>query len=66
MSRLIAWDQIKDQYSDILVLGNGASVSVHKGFNYKSLKDEAVRNGWLGPNVSKVFDDLRTDDFELV
>ncbi|MGO8878499.1 MAG: DUF4917 family protein [Desulfomonilaceae bacterium] len=66
MSHLIAWDQIKDQYSDILVLGNGASIAVHKGFNYKSLKDEAVKNGWLGPNVSKVFDHFKTDDFELV
>ncbi|MCL5123965.1 MAG: DUF4917 family protein [Deltaproteobacteria bacterium] len=66
MARLVAWDQIKDQYSDILVLGNGASVAVHKGFNYKSLKDEAAKNGWLSTNVSKVFDHLRTDDFELV
>lgn len=66
MSRLIPWDQIKDQYSDVLVLGNGASVAAAKGFKYQSLLEVAKENGWLSQNVSKVFDHLRTDDFELV
>lgn len=60
------WDQIKPQHSDILILGNGASVSVHEGFKYQSLKEEAKKNGWLTDNVLKVFEHLKTDDFEMV
>jgi len=66
MSSLTPWNQIKDQYTQILVLGNGASLAVDKVFNYRSLKEVAERNHWITQNISKVFNYLKTEDFELV
>jgi hypothetical protein len=66
MSRLKPWDQIKDQYSDILVLGNGASVAVDKVFDYRSLKELAVSKRRITPDLETIFRLLDTEDFELV
>lgn len=80
--KLSDWQDISKNFSDTLVLGNGASVAVHEKFHYSSLKEEARERGYLsvadgnggdsdthasGPvNAEGVFELLKTDDFEVV
>lgn len=65
MSTLTPWNHIKDLYTQILVLGNGASIAVDKVFNYQSLKNVAEKSHLLTQNICKVFDYLKTEDFLL-
>ena len=49
-----------------LLLGNGFSRSLHDGFKYGSLKEEAEAAGLIGDEVQNLFDRLGTVDFEKV
>lgn len=49
-----------------LLLGNGFSRSLHDGFKYGSLKQEAEAAGLIGDEVRQLFDRLGTVDFEMV
>ncbi len=62
-----AWSEIQDDFSDTLLLGNGASIAVHQGFRYDSLYQEAVKHNKLGDAaaVFKAFGE-EVHDFELV
>lgn len=60
------WSDISDQFSDNLLLGNGASIAVDERFKYSSLKEHAIDNGLVTEDVQSLFDFFRTDDFELV
>jgi hypothetical protein len=60
------WSEISDQFSDNLLLGNGASIAVDDRFKYRSLKEHAIENGLFRKDVQSLFDFFRTDDFELV
>ena len=64
--KLQEWWDIQDDFGDTLVLGNGASVAVHEGFEYRSLRKTAEKEGFLSEQVREVFEQLGTDDFELV
>jgi hypothetical protein len=66
LPELYAWDDIADRFKDTLVLGNGASMAVHRGFGYESLREVAYDEGFITPAVQQVFDHLDTRDFELV
>lgn len=66
MPKLHDWGDIADEFRETLLLGNGASMAVHKGFGYGSLREVAVREGFITPAVQEVFDHLGTEDFELV
>ena len=78
MSKVRQWCEIADDFRDTLVLGNGASVAVHSGFRYGSLKEEAKDRGFLTLDgdqeaegtdifdVEEMFRLLGTEDFELV
>nr|WP_231489694.1 DUF4917 family protein [Halomonas saliphila] len=60
------WSEIADQFTDNLLLGNGASIAVDDRFRYRSLKEHAIENGLFTKDVRSLFDFFRTDDFELV
>jgi hypothetical protein len=60
------WTDIAGEFSDGLVLGNGASIALEPRFSYKSLHGEAQRLGLITDDVQKVFDYLDTSDFEFV
>lgn len=60
------WNDIKDGYGGAILLGNGASISVHADFSYGSLKQHATDNGLLTEDVQSVFNFFHTDDFELI
>lgn len=61
------WSEIQGDFSDTLLLGNGASIAVHQGFRYDSLYQEAVKRNKLGDAaaVFKAFGE-EVHDFELV
>jgi hypothetical protein len=60
------WDDIKQHYEHgCLLLGNGASIAMHTGFMYSSLRAAAQERGFL-EEAGQVFDVFETGDFELV
>jgi hypothetical protein len=60
------WADIKEDYCDSILLGNGASISIDSVFSYSSLREHAIGNGLLQNNVESLFDYFKTDDFELI
>lgn len=60
------WKEIEDKFKEGIVLGNGSSIAIDRRFSYSSLFQHAEENGLLTGNVGKIFDHLRTQDFELV
>lgn len=60
------WEEIKDEFQDGLLLGNGASIAIHAGFDYRSLYQAAQENGHLPDAVAQVFASFGVNDFELV
>lgn len=66
MPRIQEWNDIKVNFQDGLLVGNGASIAVHPGFAYKSLYSEARRIGHIAGRVVQIFENFETDDFELV
>lgn len=66
MQKLHNWEDIADNFQDALLLGNGASIAVHGGFRYDSLREAAEKCGFITSAVQEVFDHLDTEDFELV
>lgn len=66
MTEIVQWQTIRDRFSDGLLLGNGASINVHPGFDYESLHKKAVELGYVNEAVSNVFNSFGTTDFELV
>lgn len=66
MPEIVQWGDIRDQYTDSLLLGNGASMAVHPQFGYGSLFDRAQEIGHITPAVAGIFDRFGVNDFELV
>ena len=64
--QILNWSDIADNYSDSILLGNGASISIDGGFSYNSLKQHAINNGLLTNDVQSLFVFFNTDDFELI
>lgn len=67
MPKIFQWAEIKGGFcGSSLILGNGASIAVHSGFGYASLKGEAEAHGYITPEVASIFKSFKTDDFELI
>lgn len=66
MPAIVQWRDIQDQYTDSLLLGNGASMAVHPQFGYGSLFERAQQIGYITPAVAGIFDRFGVNDFELV
>jgi hypothetical protein len=60
------WAEIAAQFTDGLVLGNGASIAFDPRFRYASLRDNAIARGLISNDVQAIFDHLDTVDFEFV
>lgn len=65
MPDIVDWKTLKHQFQDGLLIGNGASISVHTGFRYADLYEKSQELGHLTPEVQRVFNDFETTDFEL-
>lgn len=66
MPEIVQWADIQDQYTDSLLLGNGASMAVHPEFGYGSLFETAQENGHITHAVAGIFERFGVNDFELV
>lgn len=66
MTEIKQWNDIKHDFTDGLLLGNGASMAIHDRFGYGSLFEAARTNGHLTEPVAAVFDAFGVHDFELV
>jgi hypothetical protein len=66
MPAILKWSEIKDDFHEGLVLGNGASIALDKRFAYQSLLKHAKRNKLIKNNEQAIFDHLHTKDFERV
>jgi hypothetical protein len=66
MSELFDWSEIKSEFNSTVILGNGASIAVHKEFKYQSLYEVALSKKFLKDPIKKIFDFYRTRDFELI
>jgi len=64
--KIYDWSQISNEFSDSIILGNGASISINDSFSYSSLKQHAIENGLLTQDVNSLFTFFNTNDFELV
>ena len=60
------WQDISENFSDSILLGNGASISINKSFTYDSLKEYATNNGLLNKSITTLFNFFKTSDFELI
>jgi hypothetical protein len=52
---LRSWSEIEDREWGELFLGNGASIACYDGFNYKTLKEVAEKNGYLSGPALKIW-----------
>lgn len=64
--QIFNWSQISNNFSDSILLGNGASISIDGSFTYSSLKEHAIDNGLFTRDVESLFSFFNTNDFELV
>lgn len=60
------WEDIKDEYTHTLVIGNGASISISPSFNYSSLFSSATESGLISKEASNLFEHFETKDFEYI
>ncbi len=63
---MYTWKEIKEDFKEKLVLGNGASIAVWDGFKYDSLYDKAADSKIFNPRLKRLFQEFKTRDFELV
>jgi hypothetical protein len=64
--KIYQWNEIKERFTEALLLGNGASMAIHRGFGYASLFEAAQENSFITPEVAGVFAAFGINDFELV
>jgi len=60
------WAELKDDFQEALLLGNGASIAVSPLFSYSSLLEHAIEKRLLAPDAQSLFDFFDTHDFELI
>jgi hypothetical protein len=60
------WTDISGDFSEGLILGNGASVAIHPEFLYESLYVSACKNGFVNSSLEEIFGYFRTTDFEFI
>ena len=65
-ARIRKWAELADCGWESLILGNGASIALHSGFQYSALLHEAIQQPGVGPKVKALFERLGTTDFERV
>jgi hypothetical protein len=66
VKKIHQWSELAPDFSDSIILGNGASLSVSASFSYSSLFDWASEKKLFTPDVQKVFNHLKKRDFEFV
>ncbi len=65
MATINQWAEIKANYDDTLLLGNGASIAVNPDFAYRSLCEKLAELSSDG-QLTALFEQFETQDFELI
>ena len=60
------WGEIRDQFKDNLLLGNGASIAVDDRLSYPSLYQQVRKSGNLESELINVFGEFKTSNFEFI
>jgi uncharacterized protein DUF4917 len=58
------WEDLRGEFDDTLLLGNGASIAFDGRFSYRSLYESAQAEDRITEGLSNVFKHLKTTDFE--
>jgi hypothetical protein len=66
VTNILKWTELQNEFSEGLVIGNGASIAVSDGFRYESLYEAAKAGGQLREGTQAVFTSFKSSDFELV
>ena len=68
MTKIYEWSEIKSEFTDALLVGNGGSIALNIRFSFKSLYDEASKREILNEKAEGVFQKFyqNTGDFERV
>ncbi|MEA5470847.1 DUF4917 family protein [Spirulina sp. 06S082] len=56
------WEDIKSEFQDSILLGNGSSIAIHQDFKYESL----FGNAELNSELKEIFEYFKTKDFEFI
>lgn len=62
------WRELKDDFNDTLIVGNGGSMAVCSSFNYKDLYRYGCENRFVSETAQQIFNQFSKDDrdFERV
>ena len=61
------WEDISKEFTDALILGNGASIALHPSFKYKSLWRNAIGDELISAEIQSLAKRLKTGvNFELL
>ncbi len=60
------WNGLRKDFSEALVLGNGASIALDPAFGYSNLLEAARQDGLITQDLNEIFGYFTTSDFELV
>ena len=64
---LSQWNDISKEFKHALILGNGASIALHRDFNYESLWKTAIDDELISSKLQSLANDLKTGaNFELL
>lgn len=66
MCEIQQWNDIKNDYSSTLIIGNGGSIAVDKRFSYDSLYEEAFNNELIDKKLKSIFKTFNSSDFEAI
>lgn len=65
-SKIYEWNEIRDKYTESIILGNGASIAVSNTFNYESLYKKATELNFITSELNALFENFDTKNFEAI
>lgn len=60
------WSDIRDKFTQNILLGNGASIAIDKRLSYHSLYERVCESGRLNDEIIRMFKHFRTTNFEFI
>ncbi|WP_176052197.1 DUF4917 family protein [Paraburkholderia caribensis] len=66
MREIARWAEIQARFHHSLIVGNGGSIAIHRGFSYASLFEAARQEGHVTDEMIEIFNAFGVNDFELV
>ena len=60
------WSDIRDKFTNSILLGNGASIAIDERLSYRSLYEQVCEKEGLNPEIINMFDYFSTTNFEFI